>query len=117
MEKQAKPVFVSANPNMIVADLTKSIEFYTRALGFMQKMDGPNFAVLQRDQITLGLIVASDSKAAGHSWCYLTVTDVRAVFEEFKAAGARIAAPLQEWGEHVEFTIADLDGNTLDVGN
>jgi predicted enzyme related to lactoylglutathione lyase len=111
------PVFVSAIPNMIVKDVQGSADFYTTKLGFQLAGNGPGYAVLKRGDITLGLIAAQKDKAAGNSWCYLKVTMVPDVLEEFKANAVKVVSPLSTWGEHMEFTIEDLDGNKLDVGN
>ena len=117
IDEPKNPGFVSAIPNLMVKDLQPSCDFYTKSLGFKMTGNGPNYAVLKRGEITLGLIAAQKDKAAGNSWCYLTVTEVPTLFEEFKSKNVKILAPISTWGDHVEFTIEDPDGNKLDVGN
>jgi catechol 2,3-dioxygenase-like lactoylglutathione lyase family enzyme len=107
--------FQSAIPNMLVADIPAATLFYTQKLGFTEAMTGANFAVITRGNITLGLI--GSKTAAGKSWCYLTVSNPTALFAEYQRAGVTVLQPPQTWGEHTEFTIADLEGNRMDIGN
>jgi catechol 2,3-dioxygenase-like lactoylglutathione lyase family enzyme len=82
--------FQSAIPNMLVADIPAATLFYTQKLGFTEAMTGANFAVITRGNITLA---------------------------EYQRAGVTVLQPPQTWGEHTEFTIADLEGNRMDIGN
>jgi predicted enzyme related to lactoylglutathione lyase len=107
--------FRSAIPNMLVLDMPAALKFYTEKLGFTETSAGPNYAVLQRGQVTLGLI--GSKSAAGKSSCYITVSDPTALFKDYQSAGVRILQPLQSWGDHTEFTIADGEGNRIDIGN
>jgi catechol 2,3-dioxygenase-like lactoylglutathione lyase family enzyme len=110
--------FRAAIPNMIVRDLSAAATFYITKLGFTRTGSGPRFIVLRRDHVTLSLIQQSAHKLAGNSWCYLTVADPAAIFHEYQEQQVKILAPLKDWGGgHIEFTIADPDGNILDIGN
>jgi predicted enzyme related to lactoylglutathione lyase len=107
--------FRSAIPNMLVRDIPAALKFYTEKLGFTETSSGPNYAILQCGQVTLGLI--GSKSAAGKSSCYITVSDPKALYKDYQSAGVKILQPLQSWGEHTEFTIADLEGNRMDIGN
>jgi predicted enzyme related to lactoylglutathione lyase len=107
--------FRSAIPNMLVGDIPAAVKFYTEKLGFTESSSGPNYAVMQRGQVTIGLI--GSKAAAGKSWCYITVSDPKTLYKDYQSAGVKVLQPLQSWGDHTEFTIADAEGNRMDIGN
>jgi uncharacterized glyoxalase superfamily protein PhnB len=103
-----------------VRDVTSSIDFYRRALGFevlVTMGDPPDFALLGADGAGLGLVEAAQPAVADFACCYVDVEGVEELHDRCVAAGARITAPLthQPWGNH-DFVVADLDGHQLAFG-
>ena len=88
--------FGGVTPVLRVRDLAVSIDYYTRVLGFKINWGYPEsgeafFASVSRGKCCLFLSVGDQ----GHpgSWVWLDGKDVDAVYEEFKAAGAKIRPP------------------------
>lgn len=107
---------LSATPNMLVNDVRAAAAFYVEKLGFTVTIDAAedNVVVLTRGGATLGVV--GSQTAAGKSWCALMVTDPAPLAAEYERAGVTFVRPLQTWGTHSEFSIADLDGNRIDIG-
>jgi hypothetical protein len=117
MSKPQQVEFESATPNMLVTDVPAAAKFYTEKLGFAVTMDAAdnNFVTLSRGNVILSVI--GSKTAAGKSWCSFTVSNPALLFAEYTRAGVTIHRPLETWGEHTEFSILDLDGNRMDIGN
>jgi len=77
--------------NLPVADVEKATEFYTRKMGFTLRRTTPETAsaVLGRDGVEIGLSVNGlDPEQAS---CYIAVSDVDQVFEEYRANGVQLS--------------------------
>jgi lactoylglutathione lyase len=89
-----------------VADVDVAVPFYERVLGFRvaSRANVPHrSAVLDRDGIQIGLVESGgDSSQDG---CAFHVTDVEALFREFKANGLKKGDP----GTEASSTIFDLE--------
>jgi uncharacterized glyoxalase superfamily protein PhnB len=114
-------------PVLLVRDLTASVAYWEKALGFKSRDWGepPNFAILRRDACFVMLSQApADHEAAPHwkivdkMWnAYFWVDDAKAIYDEFIANGARIDYSLGEKPYGVlEFGIQDLDGHDIAFG-
>jgi lactoylglutathione lyase len=76
------------NMNLPVQDLAGALAFYEAVLGFrvMSRSDTPcSSAVLARDQVQIGL--AENGGDSTQDGCAFHVTDLEALFAEFKANG------------------------------
>jgi catechol 2,3-dioxygenase-like lactoylglutathione lyase family enzyme len=113
--------FGGVTPVLRVRDLAVSIDYYTRVLGFKINWGYPEsgeafFASVSRGKCCLFLSVGDQ----GHpgSWVWLDGKDVDAVYEEFKAAGAKIRPPPppNDWWA-LEMQVEDPDGNVLRIGS
>jgi catechol 2,3-dioxygenase-like lactoylglutathione lyase family enzyme len=107
-------------PRLPVADLGRTVAFYTRVLGFevsvLWPADRPTFAVLDRDAVSLGFFAPDAHRGdvrIGTADLYVATDDVRAVHAALKAV-----VPI-EWGPEVysygrrEFAVRDPDGYLL----
>ena len=121
---------LSAVPILRASNLSASIDYYCRVLGFTkdgvykrepEALDG--YAFLSRDGIQVHVSSYGGDGTFG-STVYFYVEAVDALHDEWRAAGAEIlydpAAQIQEpenrpWGMR-EIYVKDLDGNVLRFG-
>jgi uncharacterized glyoxalase superfamily protein PhnB len=117
----------SVTPGFTVADLQRSIDFYTGVLGFVVEerwMDGDKLrgVMLKAGACNLGL--SQDDWAQGRDrkkgvgcriWCQ-TVQDVDDLAARVKAAGVALTQPPQDqpWGDRT-FAMDDPDGFHLTI--
>jgi lactoylglutathione lyase len=115
--------FISATPNLLVADVSASLMFYRDVLGFELVRSVPDeapfiFVWLKRGGVELFLNdvkTASDSikldlRAGGTSTLYVDVSDVKSLLDQL-TGHAKVVMPLtdQFYGMR-EFAILDPDG-------
>ncbi|HEX9161329.1 MAG TPA: glyoxalase superfamily protein [Thermoanaerobaculia bacterium] len=110
--------FESMTPILRVDDLQRSLDYYSRILGF--RIDWPvgpneNFASLSRDRCHIFLCEGDQ----GHigSWTWIGVEDVDAVCQEYRSKGARIRHPPTNYRWAREMQVEDPDGNILRIGS
>ena len=72
-----------------VRALDPHIAFYTGVLGFALARRDQQSAVLKRDGVHIELVVTPDHDPATSGSCYIDVSDVEALRQEFLDAGAR----------------------------
>ncbi|WP_299525138.1 VOC family protein [Winogradskyella sp.] len=121
----------------IVKDVKKSIDFYSKQLGFTIDFvgDGPKFSILSRGNFSVMLRQLDEDsyarpnripfiKAGWHTngkeaWdAYLWVEDADQLFNEFKSREVSIIKPIgnTEYGNR-DFEIEDIDGYILCFGH
>jgi catechol 2,3-dioxygenase-like lactoylglutathione lyase family enzyme len=112
----------STRYTLAVLDLVKSTDFYTSVLGLAVEFTAPGWVFLSRGdfRVMLGECVDAISPAelGDHSWYgYVTVSDARALFAEYQAAGADFTQTLSDkpWGMR-EFGIRTIDGHRIMFG-
>lgn len=121
---------MSLRLELFVRDLQKSAEFYTRVLAFERLPGQDDYAPVRAGSVQIGLGRAADlspqhffnpelrsGRRGLGAEIVLEVDDVRACFEEVKAAGYnRILSPPRQqlWGL-TDFRLADPDGYYLRV--
>jgi catechol 2,3-dioxygenase-like lactoylglutathione lyase family enzyme len=123
----SKPILIGATPQLFVADLRASCDFFTTKLGFavdfvhgeppfygQVSRDGAQIALRHvdrpvRDKIAAAMAADIDMLAAS-----IAVDDVAALYAEFQAAGAAFhqALRLEPWGART-FIVTDPDGSLL----
>jgi uncharacterized glyoxalase superfamily protein PhnB len=120
-------------PQLTVADIRHSVEFYTQRLGFAVSLldppDEPVFATLDREDASLFLVseasreepyqiddLQSNKRGVGVR-LYCEVDDARALYEELKAAGAQILREISynEEEDYTEFSLLDPDGYEIGI--
>jgi PhnB protein len=119
MTRSNRPIpegFNTTTPHLIVRDVSKAIDFYTRALGAQEllRMAGPDGKTVMHGKIKIGnSIVFLGCEDCGQgskspltlggttASVYLYVEDVDAVFERAKRAGAQTLKPVADmfWGD------------------
>ena len=109
-----------AMPILQVRDVAASAEFYGR-LGFTASLWGepPDFAIMKRGGVTLGLDRARDGTVPVNQWwaAYLYTDDVEALRKDFAAAGlepTEMHHPT-EYGCD-DFDVIDPDGHRIAFG-
>jgi uncharacterized glyoxalase superfamily protein PhnB len=116
-------------PYFLVADVTKSAEFYRDKLGFTIRCyffeEPPVFAMVGRSDSQIIMLARMDGDRGGSNRdykdigidAYLWVDDVDALHAEFQRNGGDILMPptLRIYGMK-EFEVRDLDGYVLCFG-
>jgi catechol 2,3-dioxygenase-like lactoylglutathione lyase family enzyme len=115
-----RPQLTGVTPRLPVADLGRTIDFYTRVLGFRVAVRWPEreptFVILDRDSVSLGFFTAAAHRGPvtiGTADLYLGADDVRGLH-----AAIKDRVPV-EWGPEVyfygrrEFAVRDPDGYLL----
>jgi hypothetical protein len=120
-------VIVGAEPQLFVADIGASCEFFTGKLGFVTAFtcgEPPFYAQVKRDGARINLrCVARPVIDAGvrdreqllsASLTVATPEDIKALFLEYQTAGVTLfqTLKLEPWGAR-DFIVKDLDGNLL----
>ena len=114
--ESATPRFGGVTPIISVGDVSARLEYYTRILGFNNDWgSGDGFASVSRDRCHLFLSQGDQ----GHpgSWIFIGVEDVDALFEEYKAKGAKIRHPPTNYEWACEMQVEDPDGNILRIAS
>jgi catechol 2,3-dioxygenase-like lactoylglutathione lyase family enzyme len=123
----AKAIIASAEPQLFVADIRASCEFFTGKLGFaiaftygeppfyaQVKRDGAriNLRCVERPVIDAGLRDREQLLSA--SLTVATAEEIKALFLDFQAAGVTFFQTLKRkpWGA-LDFIVRDPDGNLL----
>jgi glyoxylase I family protein len=127
--KDKKPVFRTGAVRYQVKDVDKSVEFYTKHLGF--KVDerypaGPAFAGVSNGNLTLWLSgpKSSGSRATpdgrkqepgGWNRIVLEVDDLAAHVEAMKKAGLRFRNEIEKGPGGKQIQLEDPDGNSIEL--
>ena len=123
----AKAVITAAEPQLFVADIGTTIDFFVNQLGFAVAFiygEPPFYAQVQRDGARINLrcvdrpVVDADwrdrEELLAASLTVATVGDIKTLFLEFQAVGVTFFQTLkrQPWGAR-NFIVKDPDGNLL----
>jgi hypothetical protein len=123
-----KPILTGLAPQFVVPDVVKTAEYYRDKLGFELLgyfLDPPVFAMVRRnsaeihfgkadgDQIQINETVR---RGLGTD-AYIFVTDVNALYEEFRERGVEIVeGPIKRIYNCTEITVKDCNGFQLVFG-
>jgi catechol 2,3-dioxygenase-like lactoylglutathione lyase family enzyme len=127
---QLKPHGMTLRLELFVSDMQKSIDFYTRVLGFERLPGEPSYVPVRTGSVVIGLGPAKELPKQHHfnpeiqegrrglgPEIVLEVDDVESYFAKVKGSGyAKILSPLrkQSWGL-TDFRVADPDGYYLRI--
>jgi len=123
-EAPSKPTLLAAEPQLFVAGIAASCEFYTKKLGFNIAFtygEPPFYAQVFRDGARLNLRQLDEPernallRAREHLLsASITVDDITPLFVEFQAAGVAFAQTLktEPWGART-FIVRDPDGSLI----
>jgi uncharacterized glyoxalase superfamily protein PhnB len=111
------PTLHAIAPIFQVTDLQRSIDFYTKVLGFSLGWtagEPPDRASLCRDHVE---ITIETDAAPSRAKAYVQVTGVDEIYALAAAAGANVSVPLADrfYGMR-DGRIVDPDGNELHIG-
>lgn len=108
--------FEGVTPVLPVQSLSASIDYYVGTLGFkLNWQEGSGFSSVSRDRCNL-FLCEGDQGHAG-TWVWIGVEDAEALFEEYRAKGARVRHPPTNYPWALEMQVEDLDGNVLRMGS
>ena len=108
--QERQPTLDSIAPRIAVGDLGQTLAFYGR-LGFAITYQDEGFAIIERDGIALHFNVSE-----GHSVCWIGVTNIEALYQQYLPTGAVQSSPqAQPWGMK-EFFLCDPFRNLLLFG-
>lgn len=127
VETLSKPTLLAAEPQLFVADVAASCEFYTKKLGFTVAFvygEPPFYGQVFRDGARLNLRFLPDSainpelRDREHLLsASITLDDAKPLFLEFQGAGVVFHQALKSepWGART-FIVRDPDGNLILFG-
>jgi catechol 2,3-dioxygenase-like lactoylglutathione lyase family enzyme len=123
-ETPPKPTLLAAEPQLFVADVEVSCEFYTKKLGFKVALtygepvfygqvfrDGARLNLRHLDEPAISTVFRDREHLLSAS---ITVDDAEPLFLEFQAAGVVFPQTLktEPWGART-FIVRDPDGNLI----
>ena len=114
----AHPKIKKMSPQFVVADIDRSIEFYTKKLGFDIDFRYEDFYVgIIKDGFSIHLktgqpLVDERQQKKDHEHLDITfsVEEIEYLYEEFSSQPAKVIQPLREMPYGKEFYISDPDG-------
>jgi predicted lactoylglutathione lyase len=105
-----------AQPILCVAEMSRSLAYYTAVLGFTNAEWGDDdFTCVHRDGAAIYL--ARGEQGNPGTWVWVGVSDVAVLHEEYSASGAVILEPPTEYGWAYEMKVKDPDGHVLRIGS
>jgi catechol 2,3-dioxygenase-like lactoylglutathione lyase family enzyme len=112
------PALKKMSPQLLVADIEHSIEFYTKKLGFSLDFRYEDFyAGIVKDGHSIHLKSGAPPRNGGKDNEDLDITfsvdDIERLYEEVLRASIDVVQPLRDMPYGREFYIADPDGNRI----
>jgi predicted enzyme related to lactoylglutathione lyase len=108
--------FERAEPILRVADMTRSVRYYVNVLGFTNAPWGnEHFTAVGRD--SAGIYLCLEGQGQPGTWVWIGVSDVEALYEEYRSSGAEIRLPPTNYSWAYEMQVLDPDGHVLRFGS
>jgi predicted enzyme related to lactoylglutathione lyase len=108
--------FECANPILNVADMARSLRYYVEVLGFTNaEWGGDDFTCVSRDGAAIYLCEGDQGQPG--TWVWIGVDDVECLHEEYKARGATVLHPPENFPWALEMKVRDPDGHVLRFGS
>lgn len=108
--------FEHAEPILYVHSMAISLKYYVEILGFRSADWGNEaFTLLSRDGASIYL--CQGGQGAPGTWVWVGVEDVAALYEEYKASGAKIRLQPENYPWAYEMQVEDPDGHVLRFGS
>src|SRR5438874_3583686 len=117
----AHPKIKKMSPQFVVADIDRSIEFYTKKLGFDIDFRYEDFYVgIIKDGFSIHLktgqpLVDERQHKKDHEHLDITfsIEEIEYLYEEFSSKSAKVIQPLREMPYGKEFYVSDPDGYVI----
>jgi predicted enzyme related to lactoylglutathione lyase len=108
--------FEGAEPILSVKDMAVSLRYYVDVLGFRSAEWGDGaFTSVNRD--AAGIYLCQGGQGQPGTWVWIGVEDVAALFEEYRASGAKIRCQPENFPWAYEMKVEDPDGHVLRFGS
>ena len=122
-----KVAILSAEPQLFVADIKSSCDFFVQKLGFATVFTygeppfyaqvtrgGANLTLRHVDAPVMDPALRDREELLSASLTVATRADIEALYREYQAAGVTFFQPLKDepWGAK-DFIVSDVDGNLL----
>ena len=106
-----------ANIVIKVADLNRSVEFYTKTLGLAlaYRDDSANWAEIELNGVHLGLMQAEPAGGARNPFLSLLVDNLAATVATLKERGVNFDGDIRTEAYGRLITVTDPDGNQFDL--
>jgi predicted enzyme related to lactoylglutathione lyase len=96
--------------------MSVSIRYYVDVLGFKNADWGDaRFTSVNRDRA--GIYLCQGGQGHAGTWVWIGVEDVEALYKEYKASGAKIRRPPENYPWAYEMKVEDPDGHVLRFGS
>ncbi len=106
-------------PTISVADIARSVTFYTEVLDFQKVFengDPVGFVILEKDAAELHLSQLKGHRATVQNVAHLMVHDADALYRNLEAHKVKIIKAIRDADFGLRcFVLADPDGNRIDV--
>jgi predicted enzyme related to lactoylglutathione lyase len=104
-------------PILRVSNMTISLRYYVDVLGFKNAPWGSNdFTCVTREH-RAGIYLCQGGQGQPGTWVWIGAQDVAALYEEYKASGAKIRHAPQNYPWAYEMKVEDPDGHVLRFGS
>lgn len=103
-------------PILPVRDLARSIEFYTKTLGFKLDWGGtPGDSICSVSRDGCSIMLSLRDEIGSPTWVWIGLED-DSLFDEFRSRGVRVFQEPQNCSWAYEMKFEDIDGNILWLG-
>ncbi len=120
-------VLTGISPVLLVADLQRSVDYFSDRLGFERHVfgDPPNFATAARDAAVILIVLSDQPERLVPHWqivdkmwdAYIRVDDADAIYAEVQERGAGIDYTIYDAPHGFrEFGVQDPDGHDIAFG-
>ena len=117
LSEEAREIhFHASGPILRVENLERSLDYYTRVLGFSIDWNHEGiFASVSRKHANL--MLCEGNQGCPGTWVWIGVSDAGALYEEYSRKGATIPLPPTNYPWAYEFHVQDPDGHVIRLGS
>jgi catechol 2,3-dioxygenase-like lactoylglutathione lyase family enzyme len=111
-----KTRFEDSAPILRVTNMSASLHYYVDILGFRNAEWGSDdFTVVNRDGARIYLCCGG--QGCSGTWAWIGVEDAQLLYDEYKAAGAKVRHSPRNYPWALEMHVEDPDGHVLRFGS
>jgi catechol 2,3-dioxygenase-like lactoylglutathione lyase family enzyme len=104
-------------PILRVRDMSTSLRYYVDVLGFKNAHWGTNEFTCVTREVHAGIYLCQGGQGQPGTWVWIGAEDVEALYQEYKASGAKFRHPSQNYPWAYEMKIEDPDDHVLRFGS